>query len=229
MARGAVAAVQDFAAMHGAGIGRLAGLFASVSLAVLALGTAPLTASAATRATAAGKPSQPTALPSLPPVPLALTEGHSAPALLQKAIALSSLGMDSSALMAAVDATQVRMDDDATMSERSTREAAAADKAAQAALRSASDAEISLAAMTGAVKQAVLDLYTDGGSGIALNPLAGPLRSMRRSTPRRRPGPGEVPRPQEIRTATAPSAAPGAGIRLEKAAGLRQRRSRRPP
>jgi cell wall-associated NlpC family hydrolase len=161
--------------MRGAGIGR-AGLFLAAA-SVLSLQAVVGGAGVANAASSA--PSTPTStsttLPGLPKVAPDVTDGRNSAQLLKNAIALSSLGIDSTALMTAVGATQAKMDADSTLWQKSTQQAAAADSAAHAALAAARSAQGSLGSMADAVKKAAVQLYVDGGSTVALDPRAGEL------------------------------------------------------
>lgn len=115
-----------------------------------------------------------TTLPPLPKVPLSLTDGQPAQKLLDSAIELSSVGIDTSALETAIAATQAKMDSDATAAAKASSQAALVDAEAQAA-RSRADAATSAFDNTdAAMKSAVIDLYTSGPSPLTISPDAGP-------------------------------------------------------
>jgi cell wall-associated NlpC family hydrolase len=104
-----------------------------------------------------------------------VTDGHNEKQLFDNAIALSSLGMDSTAISAAVSATQAQMDAAELLWRKASALAAQASRQAEAALRSASVEAQSLAGTTDAVKKALVYLYTEGGRPPTVEPVAGPL------------------------------------------------------
>ncbi len=114
-----------------------------------------------------------TTLPAVPNVPPSDTDGQSAQSLLATAIELSSVGIDRSALTAAIDATQVQLDADANETNRADAAAAAANKVAVAATRQAAAATAAYQSMSGAVRDAVLYLYTTGPASLQVQPGAG--------------------------------------------------------
>jgi cell wall-associated NlpC family hydrolase len=118
-------------------------------------------------------PTTTTTLPALPTVDPSITEGQPAARLLANAIALSSLGTDSSALLAALSLTQAKLDADAAAAREAQAEAAAADARAEQAQADADAARRQYAAMLGAVKGAVVFLYTNGPGSLAVDPRAG--------------------------------------------------------
>ena len=114
-----------------------------------------------------------TTLPGIPKVSLAFTDGQDPATLLANAIALSSLGIDRSALTSAIAATQARLVADASDANKASMAAAAADARATSALAAAHAAALEYSSMSGAVKTAVVELYTDGPSPLAISPQAG--------------------------------------------------------
>ncbi|HWE56506.1 MAG TPA: NlpC/P60 family protein [Acidimicrobiales bacterium] len=116
-----------------------------------------------------------TTLPPIPNVPPADTNGQPAGPLLSSAIALASLGVDDTALTAAVDGTQAKLDKDALTARQADSEATVADRAAAGAQRRAAAAEAQYRDMASAVQQAVIYLYTTGADPISVSPRAGSL------------------------------------------------------
>lgn len=116
-----------------------------------------------------------TSLPPIPNVPRSITNGENPATLLANAIALSSVGIDSSAVTTAVAATQAKLVADASLARTAAEAADAANQRAAAALATADSADAQLGSMDGAVKAAVVDLYTDGPSPLAIDPQAGQL------------------------------------------------------
>jgi peptidoglycan DL-endopeptidase CwlO len=114
-----------------------------------------------------------TTLPPIPKVPLSLTDGQNPKNLLANAIELSSVGIDTSALATAIEATQAKMDADSIAAHKAQTEASAADSQAAAALGSANGASAQLQAMNGAVRNAAVLLYTEGPAPLTVNPNAG--------------------------------------------------------
>lgn len=116
-----------------------------------------------------------TTLPALPTVSATYTDGQTAASLLAKAITLASVGIDDTALTAAIDGTQARMDADALDAHQADEQEASADKARSAAERAAGDAQAEYQAMASAVDQAVLSLYMAGPDPLPVSPTAGAL------------------------------------------------------
>jgi cell wall-associated NlpC family hydrolase len=112
-------------------------------------------------------------LPALPKVPLTITEGQSPQALLSNAITLASVGLDTSALRAAIDLTQAKLEKDAITAQSMGRVAAEANARAATALQQAQVANAGFHSLDGALKNAVLFLYTDGPAMLTINPEAG--------------------------------------------------------
>jgi peptidoglycan DL-endopeptidase CwlO len=155
-------------------LGRVAAGCALVTIVAQSLAHAP----AASAIPAAQAPAEPTTtttstLPALPKVAPVYTDGQNPETLLAKAIELSSAGVDTSALSAAISATQVKLDQDAAAADHADRAAAQATSEAQAALQEASAKTAQYTSMQGAVKSAVIYLYTQGPAPLALNPAAG--------------------------------------------------------
>ena len=116
-----------------------------------------------------------TTLPPLPDVLPVYTDGQPAPKLLSTAIELSSLGLDDSALAAAVSTTQAKLDADAETAQRADEDSAAAAAALQSAQAESAAAESAYEGMQASVRQAVVYLYTTGSDQLSVNPAAGPL------------------------------------------------------
>lgn len=125
--------------------------------------------------TVAAGPTTTTTLPPLPSVPLKYTDGQAPQALLTNAISLASLGVDDSALLRAVDATQAKLDADASTVRTADSQAAAAAARRAAALRVAARARRQYRDMASAVRQAVVFLYTAGPEALSISPRAGNL------------------------------------------------------
>jgi cell wall-associated NlpC family hydrolase len=116
-----------------------------------------------------------TTLPSIPTVSGSLTDGQPPSQLLANAIALSSFGIDDSALVAAVENTQAKMiaaGSDAAQAEAHARFAVAAQQTAEAA---ATQARQQYRDMDNATKNAVLTLYMEGPASVNVSPEAGAL------------------------------------------------------
>ena len=145
------------------------GLAASTGLAIgagVASATAPAPAPTTTTTTT---------LPSIPKVSSALTDGRPPTELLANAIALSSFGIDDSALVAAVESTQAKMiaaARDAAQAEARARSASEAEQKAEAA---ATQARQQYRDMDAATKDAVLTLYMEGPASVNVSPEAGAL------------------------------------------------------
>ena len=129
-----------------------------------AAGSSPVTAATTTTTTT---------LPALPAVPLSVTDGQSAKRLLSNAITLASVGVDTSALQAGIAVTEQNLDQDAVTAQQMTRAASAADHSATAAREEAAAAEANYQSLNGALKAAVLFLYTSGPTNLSVNPGAG--------------------------------------------------------
>ena len=165
---------------RGGGPRLLSAAGATVAVVSLGLGAVPAVASAnppasTTSTTRPSAVSTTTTLPALPAVPPAVTDGQPAQKLLSTAIDLSSLGLDDSAVMAAVSATQVKLDADAEAARQADNESVAAAQVAQAAQARAVAAENEYVGMQASVRQAVVYLYTTGSDQLTMNPSAGPL------------------------------------------------------
>ncbi len=114
-----------------------------------------------------------TALPSLPSVPLAITDGQNPQTLLANAITLASVGVDTSALQAGIAATQAKLEKAAVTAAHLNAAAAQANQRAAAASAAAQQAEQGYRSLDSAVKDAAVLLYTTGPSTLTLNPAAG--------------------------------------------------------
>jgi cell wall-associated NlpC family hydrolase len=140
----------------------------------------PAAASAARGSSPAAQPAPSaapttTTLPALPKVPLTYTAGKSPQTLLSTAISLSSLGLDDTALMAAVSRTQAKLDSDAAVVRKAQNEADQAAQAEAAARRSAAVAEAQYKGMASAVRTAIIELYMSGPAPLTVSPGAGAL------------------------------------------------------
>jgi peptidoglycan DL-endopeptidase CwlO len=114
-----------------------------------------------------------TSLPALPSVPLSVTDGQSAAALFSNAVSLASVGVDSSAVQAAVATTQQILDQDAVTARKMSQAAQNADKQATAARQEASRAAHAYQSLAGALKAAVLFMYISGPISLTVSPAAG--------------------------------------------------------
>jgi len=114
-----------------------------------------------------------TTLPPIPNVPPSVTDGQSPQTLLATAIELSSVGIDRSALTAAIAATQVRLDEDASVTSKADDAAAAATAVANRASQRAAAATAQYQSMSGAVRSAVVYLYVTGPMSLQVQPQAG--------------------------------------------------------
>ena len=83
------------------------------------------------------------------------------------------MGIDTSALSAAIHATEAKLQSDASLSEKAGGAAAAANLRAESALASAEAATSTLSQTEGAVRGAAVFLYMAGPASLAVNPAAG--------------------------------------------------------
>lgn len=116
-----------------------------------------------------------TTLPPLPQVPPTYTDGQPPATLLANAISLSSVGIDDSALVAAIGVTQAKLDADAVAAHKAQQVQAMASFAAGAARAEAEQAQSQYSSLDGAVRQAAVYLYTNGPDALTVNPKAGAL------------------------------------------------------
>lgn len=124
-------------------------------------------------ATAPAPPAPTTTLPALPPVPPVYTDGQPSSTLLARALTLASLGVDDSALSAAIGSTQAALDADAQKAQAAERAADAASQRAAAARSRAAAAGADYQRLSGALRSAVLQLYMAGPGALTVNPKAG--------------------------------------------------------
>ncbi len=134
-------------------------------------GTAAANAAAANPGGKAAKAAA--ALPTLPNIPLTITDGVSAQKLLTNAVMLSSVGIDTTALQAGLAAVQQKLDADSVKAEQAQAAAAVADQRAAEASHAVTAAQGQYHSLDGAVKNAVLFIFTSGPSLLTLNPAAG--------------------------------------------------------
>jgi cell wall-associated NlpC family hydrolase len=144
---------------------------------VLSVAPAQLAWAAATGAGGAGAAPAPTTttLPPLPTVSPTFTDGQPPASLLSKAISLSSLGVDDTAVALAVSSTQQRLDADTVNAGRAKAASDEAAGRARAARASEAAANARNHAMTSAVRQAVVELYMAGPAPLSVSPQAGSL------------------------------------------------------
>jgi cell wall-associated NlpC family hydrolase len=109
-----------------------------------------------------------------------VTDGQPVQTLLAHALQLSSVRVDDSAVVAAIAGAQVKLDRDAVTAEKMRTVAAHADANAAAEAAAASRAQAQYESLRGAVKNAVLFLYTDGPSTLTVNPAAGDVLAYAR-------------------------------------------------
>lgn len=146
----------------------LAGI-AACTLAVPASAAQPATGATAT------PPAPATTLPPVPKVDPAYTAGQPVQSLLSTALALSSFGVDDSALLAEVSATQARMDADAVAARAAGGKAMSAAHRASGAETALQEAQGEYTSMAAAVRQAVVYLYMTGPQALTISPGAGGL------------------------------------------------------
>jgi cell wall-associated NlpC family hydrolase len=119
-------------------------------------------------------------------VPLSITDGQPAATLLANALALLPVtttspggsasdgrATDSTALAAAIAATQLKLDRNSVTARKMSEAAAEASERAAAELAQADSALAGYRSLDAAVKNAVLFLYTDGPKALTVNPAAG--------------------------------------------------------
>lgn len=164
------------------GRSRVGGLrWVVATLALVAPGWAALVAPAAASAAGPAAPPHPpvplttTTLPPLPNISPQYSDGQPPQKLLANAISLASLGLDHTAILSAVAATQAELDADALTARRAEAAAAAAARKEAAARASADAARSEYQDMAGAIRQAVLDLYMSGPESLTVSPQAGSL------------------------------------------------------
>jgi cell wall-associated NlpC family hydrolase len=93
--------------------------------------------------------------------------------LLANAITLTSVGVDDTALQSAIAASQFKLDRLAVTARKATLAAARASDQAANALALAQRAQTNYHNLDGAIKKAVVALYTNGPSSLTVNPAAG--------------------------------------------------------
>ncbi len=142
-----------------------------------AASTSTTTRPAAPATTSTTRPPAPTTTTTTVPgpakVPIGVTGGQSVQTLLANAVALTSVGVDDTALQAAIAATQLQLDHDAVKAQKANLLAARASDEAANAEALAARAQQQYRSLNGAIKSAVLLLYTIGPSALTVNPAAG--------------------------------------------------------
>ena len=142
-----------------------------------AASTSTTTRPAASSTTSTTRPPAPTTttttVPAPAKVPIGVTGGQSVQTLLANAIALTSVGVDDTALQAAIAATQLQLDHDAVKAQKANLLAARASDEAANAEALAARAQQQYRSLNGAIKSAVLLLYTIGPAALTVNPAAG--------------------------------------------------------
>lgn len=116
-----------------------------------------------------------TTLPSIPKIDPQYTDGQSPATLLAHAISLASLGVDHTAVAAAVTATQNRLDSDALTARQAQSASDAAGRLAGAARAQEQASTAAAEGMSAALRQAVVELYMAGPDPLTVNPGAGRL------------------------------------------------------
>jgi cell wall-associated NlpC family hydrolase len=130
--------------------------------------TTPATVPAASVPTASGAP---VPVPPIPSVPLSITNNEDPAALLNRAIALSSVGVSQAPLQATLALSQQVLDAQSVAANQATAAAQAATQRASAAEATAAVATASASSLQGALREAALRLYTGGTmSAIPTNP-----------------------------------------------------------
>jgi cell wall-associated NlpC family hydrolase len=102
-----------------------------------------------------------------------VTGGQPILTLLRNAIALTSVGVDDTALQSAIAASQLKLDRLAVTARKATLAAARASDQAANALALAQRAQANYHSLDGAIKKAVTSLYINGPSYLTVNPAAG--------------------------------------------------------
>ena len=112
-------------------------------------------------------------VPALPDVPLSITDGQPVQALYQMAISLSASQGLAGQLQRQIAATQRILDTAAVQAHQAGDAASAADAQATADAARAKSAEAAYDSLRGALKKAVLFMYTAGPTYLTINPEAG--------------------------------------------------------
>lgn len=122
-----------------------------------------------------GTPASPVlpSVPALPAVPLDVTDGFPVQSLYQLAISLSSSAGMSTQLRSQIAATQRALDTSTVAARQASQAAADADARQAAAAAQAKAAGAAYAGLKGALKQAVVFMYTAGPTYVTVNPQAG--------------------------------------------------------
>jgi cell wall-associated NlpC family hydrolase len=115
----------------------------------------------------------PNSVPPLPNVSTDITDGQPIQSLYSMALSLSSNSALSARLRSQIAATQKQLDTDAVAANQATAVQTSADSEAAAAEARASSAQKAYDNLDGALKQAVLFMYTTGPTYVRLNPGAG--------------------------------------------------------
>ena len=109
----------------------------------------------------AGGPA-PTVVPPIPPVPTSITDGQDPAVLLQRALALTSVGVSQAPLEAQLARSQQVLDGQAVAADHAAAAARAATGRARAAEEAWRAASASAASLQGALREAALRLYIGG-------------------------------------------------------------------
>ena len=112
-------------------------------------------------------------IPPLPSVPTDLTNGQSVQSLYAMALSLSSSSALSSSLRSHIAAAQKQLDSESVTASEAAAAQATAEAAAAAASETARAASQSYSNLDGALKNAVLFMYTRGPAYVWVNPTAG--------------------------------------------------------
>ena len=148
----------------------------SVLAAALALVVTPSADAFAAGAAPAPPPSaqaQPSSVPPLPSVALDITDGRPIQALYATALSLSSNSALSAKLRSQIAATQRQLDRDSVSASQAATIVDEANQTAIAAAGRAADADRAYSSLDGALKKAVIFMYTAGPSYVTINAGAG--------------------------------------------------------
>lgn len=115
----------------------------------------------------------PANVPPLPNVSADITDGQSIQSLYSMALSLSANSVLSTKLRSQIGATQKQLDADSVTATQAAAVQATADSEAAAAQERAKAAEKAYTSLDGALKHAVLFMYTAGPAYVRLNPEAG--------------------------------------------------------
>ena len=144
------------------------GLIAAPGVRAGAAGTPPPTPLNSPTPTSASNP-----VPPLPNVPTDLTNGEPVQSLYAMALSLSSNSALSAGLRSQIAAAQKQLDSDSVIATQAAATQATAEATAAAAGAKAQAASEAYSNLDGALKQAILFMYTSGPTYVRVNPRAG--------------------------------------------------------